>query len=51
MAKADEAYAYQIIRAAALADAADATTRREKSRCLQIAGFAQRSARLIGATA
>lgn len=51
MTRTDETYAYQIIRQAALQAAGDATTRRERGNHLRLAGFAQRSARLLGATA
>lgn len=51
MARQDETYAYAIIRSAELQSAAETTTRRARLRHLQVAAFAARSARMLGAVA
>jgi hypothetical protein len=51
MARADETYAYAIIRQAELQSAAEATNPNARRRHLQVASFATRSARLLGAVA
>jgi len=51
MARQDEAYAYQIIRQAELQSAALSTTSSEQRHHLQVAAFASRSARMLGAVA